>query len=641
MYLRPRKLETVKEEGWHIVTSDWWHTLYDSMPWSFTQEYFVEDTAKRSSFRGSLFSWWDASCSSEASFRRRRNAFDGPEHDLTLSAELCGVQCAADAIATYEADVGFFPVGVVESQHCKGGRMVDISVEVNQEDVARGREKWNVFAEVLMSKVSQEPPVNVDDELAIGNETSRVSSPSSSSHGGLHRSTSTLSSVDLTDSDLSYNSISVPSTPRGKSIEAIVEVKDASPVTGGKEHYISPGRPLNASASSFVPTSITPSKAKAEESFMFATPTTTEPKPSSQPAFVSFTFPSLEVPPLPTVRIKKDEQGFYSEAEVAAPVPQTQRAACAFLPPFLQDSIRRKAPASKTRAMVDRLRSSHNHSHSPSPNPPLYDLNLFEERTSVSEDDRPRNSGMSSPSSQEEDDDGWINLAEADKASQESKARRTRNLFLALTRRRSDSVPPNQNTEANADTQSEIEIPMTTSPSPSPSPLLSTEDGWIEGPSVAPSTETTPQQRRTESRSRSHRKRRSSHAPPAPPTAIPPHFMPSTTLRAPIGLHHVPFHPAASHFPSPAPASYFYATYPAMMSPVAYTSYMQQLQLMQLQLRGSGGGGGGVGGRRSTAPHSAEWFTHPTAGVKSFTTANTPAPMVSSPAPLGRRGSLW
>ncbi|KAF8058740.1 hypothetical protein FPV67DRAFT_1523552 [Lyophyllum atratum] len=634
MDLRPRKLETVKEEGWHIVTGDWWHTPYESVSWTYSQENSLEGRAKRPWFRGSLFGGSKASCSSENISSRWRNALDNPEGGLTLNTDLCGMRGALDAIAIYETDVGFSSAELLDSQTDHERHPVDISVEVDADVISRGKEKWSLYAEELTSWTSMEANVDIGmEEFTIGNETSRVSSPASS-NGGLHRSTSTLSSLDLTDSDLSFNSVSIPSTPKWKSPEAVIDVKIASPVKSGNGHYLSsPARPLNASASSFVPTYTTPLKAKAE-SFSFATPTALN-SDTPQAIFVNFTFPSLEAPPLPTVKIKKDEQGFYSEAEVAAPVPQTQRTECAFLPPFLQDSPRRKPPASKTRAMVDRLRSSHNHSHSPIPNPPLYDMDLFDERISVSEDDRTRNSGLSTPSTQDEDDDGWINLTDVDKASQESKARRTRNLFLALTRRRSDSVPPDQNGETNVDEHPELEIPVTESPSSSPSPLPSPDDGWIEGPPAPQTTDVTPRRRRTDSRSRSHRKRRSSHQPPAPPINILPHFMPATTLPAPAGLPHAPFHPATPHFPSPAPASYFYPAYPSMVSPAAYTSYMQQLQLMQMQMRNAGGGV-----RRSAAPHPAEWFQYPPSGAKPFTTSNTPAPMIP-PALRARRDSLW
>ncbi|GLB37953.1 hypothetical protein LshimejAT787_0410040 [Lyophyllum shimeji] len=629
MDLRPRKLETVQEEGWYIVTGDWWHTSYESVSWKYDQGNSWEGNPGKPCFRGSLFGGYGASCPAEPDSARQRHAFAGDQRDLTLSLNLCGVQCALDALAVYEVDVGFPSTAPVDSTYVH----VDIPIEVDEDAITRDRERWNVYAEELTSWVGT-ADAGLELQPRRGHEASRVSSPSSS-HGGLHRSTSTLSSVDLTDSDLSLTSVSVPSTPKRKSIEAFVDVKIASPVKAGDGHCISsPARPLNASAASFVPSSFTPLNAKAEP--FSAIPTAPKSEPSPQPAFANFTFPSLEPPPLPTVKVKKDEEGFYSEAEVAAPVPQTKGAACTFLPPFLQDSPRRKAPASKTRAIVDRLRSSHNQSHSPAPNPPLYDMNLLDERISVSEDDRTRNSGLSTPSSQDDDDDGWINLADADKASKETRARRTRNLFLALTRRRSDSLPPIQNGEDKVD---DLEIPVTASPSSSPSPLPSTDDGWIEGPSTQPSIDAVPPRRRTDSsRSRSHRKRRSSHAPPFPPNTLPPQFMSPTALSNPVGLPRAPFHPATPRFPSQTPGSYFYPAYPAVVPPVAYTSYISQLQLMQMQMRNGNAGGGG--GRRSTAPHPAEWFQHPSPGAKPFTTANTPAaPMVP---PIGvRRDSLW
>ncbi|KAG5650950.1 hypothetical protein H0H81_010428 [Sphagnurus paluster] len=616
MELPPCKLETVEEEGWHIVTDDWWHTLFESVSWTFNPENTTGKAMDRPAFLGSLLDQFGASCSFVAFSGRRHNAPDSPR-DLALSPDLPGVRCTMTVVAAYEADVGILSGNPEDSQRLKEGKPVDISIPRNEGEVTRGKEMWNVYAEHLTTGILPEASDEIpDSQFVSGTAASRVSSPSSS----LHRSTSTLSSVDLTDSDVSFNSISQPSTPKGRSAEAVIQVNDGSPTKRSMGHYISPSRPLNASASSFVP-SRTPAKAK-NDTFSFSTPTAANP----QPAFANFTFPSMETTPVPTVRIKKDEHGFYSEAEVAAPVPQSQGAGYPFLPPFLQDSPRRRAPVSKTRAMVDRLRSSHNHSHSPVPNPPLYDTSIFDERISVSEDDRARDSGISSPSSQEEDDDGWINLTESDKTSQESKARRTRNLFLALTRRRSDSVSPNQNAEANADEHLGIEVPFSTSPEPSKSLLPVTDDGWIEGPSTAPPKNVTLQPRRTEPRTRPHRKRRSSQA--LPTANNPTHFIPATTLRTPVGLGHTPFHLTTSHFPQ----SYFYAAYPSVVSPAAYTSYVQQLQLMQMQMQN--------GGRGIVAPPSAEWFQYATSSAKAFATANGSTSVVSQ-APLGRRESLW
>ncbi|RDB25093.1 hypothetical protein Hypma_007423 [Hypsizygus marmoreus] len=632
---RPSKLEPVREEGWHIIPCDWWRTSFELVSWSYAAKGPMRNIAKPLYYCGSLFRARGVIQTSSAAFSGKQQL--NAESDVTLNPELCGVRCAASVVAPYEIDVGFHSEDSNDSIPPERSRRADISVQVQDDQISLTRERWNKYVEDLTSGVQSEKS-GTRNVFAGGNDT-RASSPTSS-RGGLHRSTSTLSSVDLTDSDLSFNSISIPSTPKGKSIEAIVDIKVASPVKGSNERFSgmsSPGRPLNASASSFIPSSFT-LNSKAE-GFSFATPTAAMHLEAQTP-LVNFTFPSLDVPPLPSVKIKKDDQGFYSEEEVAAPVPHSQRASCAFLPPFLQDfSPRRRAPASKTRAMVERLRSSHNQSHSPIPNPPLYDVGVLDERLAVSEDDRGGNSGFSSPSSLDEDEDGWINLAEVDASSQESKARRTRNLFLALTRRRSGTPPPNQLAESSKEENGEIEIPMTSSPSPSssPSPLSFSNDGWIEGSSTPPKVEVTPR-RRPESRTRSHRKRRSSHVPSAPPpTAITPHFASPTTPRFPAVPHPPPFPSVPPHFPSQSPTPYVYTAYPSMVTSAAYTSYMQQLQLMQMQMRG---------GRRATAPNSAEWFQYPNPGAAPVPFAGAgipPAPVsaAASTTPLTRRGSLW
>ncbi|KAG6832093.1 hypothetical protein H0H87_002921 [Tephrocybe sp. NHM501043] len=619
MDLRYRKLETVKEEGWHIVPNAWWQTSYESVSWAYSPDDAAENNTTSGRFRGSVFGASRTSCD----LPRPRHVGSG---DLVLSENLSGVHCAVDALLKYEMDVGFSP------EKLNSKPRADLSVQIEDEALARGKEMWEAYAEALISGVDNDPTMAMDatlENFARDAEVSRTPSPSSS-QGGLHRSTSTLSSVDLTDSDLSFNSSSLPSTPKRKNAEVIVEVKDASLVKADHRRYVlSGGRPLNAAASSFVPSFI-PSKADSEP-FSFTTPTAPKSKPSPPPVFADFTFPTLAPPPLPTVAIKKDEHGFYSEAEVAAPVPQSQQETCTFLPPFLKNASRRKVPASKTRALVDRLRSSHNNTHSPVPNAPLYDLNLLDERVTVSEDDMTHNSGVSSPSSQEDDEDGWINVGENEKSSKESKARRTRDLFLALTKRRSDSTPPSQNETMLKDGHQEIEIPMTTSPISSTSPLPSTDDGWIDGSTLSVAMEATPQ-RRADSRVRSHRRRRSSHANPSPAPNPPSQYI-SPPTRAPGAVPHTSYHPQAPIYPSLNPASYFYPA--SIMSPAAYASYMQQLQLMQMQMRRGGGNT-----RRTTAPTATEWFQYPTAGTP-FTTANTLTPLVASPASATRRDSLW
>ncbi|KAG6819062.1 hypothetical protein H0H93_015851 [Arthromyces matolae] len=600
MNLQPRKLEIVEEEGWHIVSGVWWHTAYDSVSWKYSPD--DENNGTNRWFRGSLF---DAIGIPPASVQ--------PYHaddDLVLNSDLCGVHIALDALEKYETDVGFPPM-----KHAPKA-WTDISNDIDEDVIAQGRERWDSYAEALISGVDQVVSILENDDTRDA-DVSRTSSPSSM-HRGLQRSTSTLSSADLTDSDMSLVSSSPPSTPKRRSLDAAVEVKDLSPVKGDHGRFIVPARPLNAAATSFVP-SFSTSKPETD-AFSFATPLASD-LTSPTTAFSTFTFPKS----MP--QIKKDEEGFYSEATVEAPVPQShEKETCTFLPPFLQSSIRRKGPMSKTRALVDRLRS-HNHSHSPAPNAPLYDMSIFDERISVSEDDRTQNSGISSPSSLE-DEDGWIDLSEADKNSKESKARRTRDLFLALTRRRSDSVPPQTDPPAQDDI-AKIEFPMTTSPSSQASPLpsrdlLSQDDGWID---PSPAVTEAPH-RRPESRSRSNR-RRSSHAPLASPSALSSSFMTtSNATRVPVGHSHASFSPTAPSFASShAAAPYFYSTYPTIMTPMAYTSYMQQLQLLQMQMRSSV-----TGSRRVSAP-STEWYQYPTA---------SPPFMVAKPTtPAMRRDSLW
>ncbi|KAG6808631.1 hypothetical protein H0H92_003455 [Tricholoma furcatifolium] len=609
----PHKLETVKEEGWHIISSNWWHTSYESVPWSFSSDDASKNNDTTSYFKGSLFGAHGSCCDSS---RPRHTSGEFP-----LSIDLSGVRSALDALVKYEMDVGFTPE-ILDPKP-----PVDISVAIDEEAVSRGKERWELYAEVLTSGVDSITEVATFEEF-VDDTGSRASSPLSS-HGCLHRSTSTLSSVDLTDSDVSFKSSSLPSTPKKKSAEAIVEVKGASPVKSDHGHFVFP-RSLNAAASCFVPSS-TPLQSELA-SFSYAMPTTSKSSSSPSPA-INLPFPTLDVPPLPVVQIKKDENGFYSEAEVAAPVPQTKQESCAFLPPFLQSSSRRKAPVSKTRAMVDRLRSSHSHSHSPSPNPPLYDVNIFDEHATVSEDDVAQSSRISSP---EEEEDGWINIAEADRASKEVKARRTRDLFLALTRRRSDPVPPTTNDDPAQNKHPDTETRTTTPPSFSPSPP-SPHDGWID-PTNSVTTEVS-SQRRTESRSR-NRKRRSSHAPPAPSNTASSHFMPAANAnanaRAASTVPHASFQTPTASFSPPSSASYFYPAYPALMTPVTYTSYMQQLQLMQMQLRT----GGGSAGRRTSNASTQEWFQYPTAGAP-YTTANTPAPVTTSPTRAARGDSFW
>jgi len=531
------------------------------------------------------------------------------------------VQSAMGIILSYEASVGIPPVEVIREMSSAAGCRRDISLEVGEDELALARELWDKAAEDLFML-----PDSPTLEVFSSYESSGGSSPSSS-HGDLAQSTSSLSSVDLTDSILSFTSASRPSTPLHTTTEAIVEIKDASPMKGIC------ARPLNASASSFVPSSMV--AAKLDVSY-----------DTASPALVNFVFPAFEVPPAPVVKLRKDDQGFYSKEEVEAPVPEA-----AFLPPFLQPPPpRRKMATSKTRAIIDRFRSSQgvlneascgSQSLCPTPIPPLYDSSLFEERTSVSEDGRNR-SGKSSPSSLHEDGDGWINVSGTHP---DPKARQTRNLFLAFTRRRSGASSPAESAPLGGDDTAELEIPTTALPMPSI--MYSSNDGWLESlpTSSSPKPEIKPIPTSPESRPRSHRRRRSSQAPNVSVPKVPATFLPSSAP-ATVLHHHVPFPVVAPHFPTQPAAPYLYAPYPGMMTPMAYTSYMQQLQVQMQQLQmctvtgaGAGAGNGAVRGRKtSLASNAGEKFRFPNPLATPFTAPNLMNPPIVA---VPRRGSLW
>lgn len=304
----------------------------------------------------------------------------------------------------------------------------------------------------------------------------------------------------------------MPATPDNKATYANV-LKNLSPGSSvTDEHPTSPPpKALNAFASSFVPS--------AEAS-----------------SLSSFTFPTLNPPDnstarLTTVKIRKDDQGFFTDVQVED-TPQP-------LPSFLQEpSPRRRTRTSKTREIVDRLRSSQADnlakciSHSPSPI--FHDLSFIQPRLSVSEDggDRDRESSLSTPSLDEEDD-GWYDLGVGVEVPASTKAKRARDLFLALTRRRTNSTssePPASEDKAAV----------------KPKAAPSSSDGWIEG---HPSNEFPPLPSKP-----------SAKAPPSKPAPNPP---PSKPQRK---KHHAPKSSTSSSIMSVSP------TYPAFAAQTPYMS---------------------------------------------------------------------
>ncbi|KAJ7721511.1 hypothetical protein B0H16DRAFT_1256694, partial [Mycena metata] len=463
---------------WQVVSPEWWRIPFDAVSWAYAPTDPQDPApasklaqsprvAKPPHYHTALFRIRAASADDQHQYEDLADGDDG------LNPDLVGFMGAAATLESYEIDVGFhWP-----SQPMEERRRPDLAVAVNKDHVALAKERWDELVQDLTGGLS----IGSSDGYHESDDDSLL---------GMHRSTSTLSSIDLTDSERSVLSVPMPSTPRARRSYANIVVKTASSPSRSASSRGSDRSPrrLNAAASSFVPS---PSKGKAvAQPSSFLTPPKSASFPSlnlarsPSPSFnTNFVFPSLNVPPLPAVNLAKDGEGFYSEVEPPAPAPTHARSSSTLLPAFLQDTFtRRRPPTSKTRAMVDRFKSSsfggvQEPAKAQSAPPQLELSSLMKPRLSVSEygDD-----GESPPV--DDESDGWIAgedmVAKAETVN--SKARRARDLFLALGRRRSNSSPPKPSliVEPPGDDAVSITVEL---PSPTSS---SSNDGWIEGPAL-------------------------------------------------------------------------------------------------------------------------------------------------------------
>lgn len=623
MDLPSSKLESINEEEWQLIDTDWWHTPYLSVSWKYihdenpTTTLITNSPSYHATIQRTLFSFPDSFSS------QKRPDYDLCEDELALNPNLCGVQSAIDVLIPYETLEGIL---AVDEKNEPIPRRRDIATTVQEDDLALTKELWEKAAEDLFTL--PKPPIT-DDGLSGGSSLS--SSPSD-----LYRSLSTYSSADLTDSDLSFNSASRPATPQHRVTDTIAQVRDASPSKGTPS-----GRPLNASASSFIPSSLIPKLDISQDTF------------SPHPAFPDLLFPCSAVPPASSVKLRKDDQGFYSREEVELTSQPVS------LPIFLQKPPpRRRAQASRTRAIIDRIRSAqgsfgeplrNSQSHCPSPNPLSSDQNSSEERGSISDSGKGL-SGKSSPSSGlDEDVAEWRNVNPG------TRAGRTRNLFLAFTRRRSGPSSPTQ--VSNGVNHKEIEIPITSSPVPLTPPVAQTSNGERKGvvlvSSKADIKPASNSQRQGNSRTRSNKRRRSPQAvvqPMVPASLVAPPASSAPILQQP----NAPLFAAAANGPltptfpgHPPPASYVYGTYSTVLPPMAYTSYLQQLQLQlqqQLQMRTATVSDRSQRNREAVVvppPYTGEYFHIP---KKSFTApamSITPFMHTNAPVTLLRHDAVW
>ncbi|KDR75548.1 hypothetical protein GALMADRAFT_156549 [Galerina marginata CBS 339.88] len=598
-----------EEDDWEIIPVKWWYTSFKAVSWSYNSKQGQgQSKPSRRQYQGSLFAGIISKRGSERlpmsppPRASSREAGVGDEED-SLNLDLVGVKGAMEVVMEYEKDVGFY-FTIFPDLGLYSDTKVDLSVDIDENDLQAGRERWNSLSEELMNGPAFENTTDSDESM----ESSFIGSISS--YGDLSHSTSSLSSIDTTRSEGSIDSIPMPSTPKAKLSFNDVMVKDVSPAgsldgSSGPSLHLSPSRSLNASASSFVPTFCSQLNEEPVHFPSLADDPKSRPDVRSPPAsFANFTFPTLNPTPLaPAVKIKKDDQGFFTEIQVDNSLGGD------LLPPFLQEPPQRnRTRKSRTREIVDRIRSQiapedsgtghslHLNPISPkyashSPSPICDESNFITPRLSVSEDGGDRLSRLSSPSC--DDDDGWIDVVQPAVSSPNQKSTRARELFRALTRRRTDSSSSGDLREAVAsETSSGLSRNVSSSPSPSPSPQtpppLVTNDGWVESSTVSPPE---PQKKPKASQSHTHHRKKSSvqhqhHQ----------HHGSRTSFSSSSSSSHLqqPFSASSPHYPQlsptamsphhpqhivPPPAAfpYFFPAYPAIAMPSPYAATFMQV----------------------------------------------------------------
>ncbi|KIK61057.1 hypothetical protein GYMLUDRAFT_43169 [Collybiopsis luxurians FD-317 M1] len=400
------------------------------------------------------------------------------DSELELRSDLVGVEAAGNVLGLYEECSGFHHkfVGLDLTEK----DVPDISRHIGDRDVAVSREMWDEMMQNLTGDFTED----LLEDSSSGSDSS------------------SLASSLVLDWEVPAH-VSMPSTPKPQSTSSFVISRSCN-----ISPWPSPPSKLNASASAF-----TPSRTSVSSLGLNSSSSATK-QSSPSPPLSELTFPSLN--PLPSkppsylkLKIEKDDQGFFTniEEEAEEMTPKSRlHPSSTLLPAFLQpdDQTRRKGSSSKTRSLVDRLRSRKSSSrsrdgsgYSPSPSP--VDPTFLEPRAKASDDESDSSlsrsvSQISIPRSLT-DQDGWIGIDNPSPPSSSTSQER-RDIVLSLSSpmpRRTEpglvavepeegnlSSPSSQEASLSASSSSSS-FPSTPSTPPTPSAsMVTTNDGWIE-----------------------------------------------------------------------------------------------------------------------------------------------------------------
>lgn len=425
-------------DGRQAPSSNWWHAPVSSTSWAYEPEKASPDFAfaKPPHYHFSLFNERtpehqdeDVSVDDVSDVLSKWNlASNGriADEDDALNEELIGVKSASELLKAYESTVGFdcspWPCPS-QSGTEKAERLYN---DVSESEVQLGKEQWDEMVENLIGRTSLQ-------ELLKEGTAERRLVPSNACE---NHSTSSTTSVDY---------FSRPSTPK-------------------------PFR-LNPSASSFVPLGSPISTLSSSSCGSTSS--------DSSDSLVLFSFPSPTPSFPPPTNNKIAHQEYVNSLPArsrttssdSSSVVSNERPSSNFLPPFLFEPTnqRRRGPrSSRTRAIVDQLRSQHlqdvtsgmptSQESSPTVSDSGFgDSNCLKSRLGVSEDAASRSGRYSAPPHVAEEHqraecvgdadwndnvDGWSILPASVPVDPETKRSRSKELLMTL-RRRTDSLSSN------------------------------------------------------------------------------------------------------------------------------------------------------------------------------------------------------